>query len=266
MEKNTFDDIFADFDSADFGPLPIETDADKFPESQVEKVSKTVTPTPTENMREAGEVSLRFDDGTKLINEDLSHIRVGDPQFDRLIQRCAETLNALPYSGEDGYSALRREICDNRVEYGGMETPGQIGDQLAIVQAYKDRVFEIYAEAHRNHTVRKRICELLLDAYSAISSQSSQDKRRGEASLVLGEFVLQATRAEAFFQFCKEIALNLESRQQTLSRRLTCMQLQANMGNYDFASTNSDFPSMKDMQRDDLVEEDESGVDRIKFD
>lgn len=248
MAKNDLDDIFADFPDVQVQSLDEEPEKIAISQPEPEPESEPESePFSEENMeRVTGEshslpqVSEQFD---------LSTIRIGNDVFDALIMQCVQVLADLPLQGPDQYEYLRHEITDTKVEYGAIDTPSQVGDQLAVVQAYKDRVFEIYADAHQNYVTRQRVTELLLDAYSAISGQSSQDKRRGEASLILGPFVLQSVQAEGFFQFCKQIATNLEARQSTLSRRLTCMQIQSSIGNYNFNATSPDVPTKNELRQ-----------------
>ena len=163
--------------------------------------------TPTETIKSTDEVSFEF-----------------------LVIKCRKVINALPYQGSSFYDEIKDKLAKNGVAFVEAPGPQELSRQIGIIQMMKDELISIFAESHRNFLVRKRIYEVLFDAYMAISQHKSSDKRKGEATLRLSDFSLESVEAEAFYSYCKQILDNLESNHKTVSRRIACMQSQIALG------------------------------------
>lgn len=170
-----------------------------------------------------------FADSTKSLPEERS-LSTSEKSFNALIDRCNEIVRGLPFGGQSDYDLIKNKLSDNRINYDDSPSPAELSRQMGLIQMMKDDIIEIYANAYKNHVVRKRIYEMLFEAYMAISQKNSADKRKGDATLRLAEFSLSAVDAEAFYVYCKQIAENLESSHRTVSRRIVCMQVQMDLG------------------------------------
>jgi len=161
---------------------------------------------------------------------DIKVLKSNEEAFEGLITRCKDVMSSLPFQGQKDYQNVKEEITKWRIEFDESPSPSELSRQIGMIQVAKDNLIAIYAESHRNHIIRKRIFELLFDAYMAISQQKSSDKRKGDATLKLSEFSLSSAEAEAFYSYCKQIIDNLESQHKTVSRRIACMQAQLTLG------------------------------------
>jgi len=153
-----------------------------------------------------------------------------EESFNSLVERCNEIVKGLPFDGQSDYEIVKAKLAENKIHYDESPSPSELSNQLGLVQMMKDELLEISARAYYNHIVRKRIYEILFDAYMSISQKTSADKRKGDATLRLSAFSLNAVDAEAFYVYCKQIADNLESSHKTISRRIVCMQAQISLG------------------------------------
>lgn len=118
------------------------------------------------------------------------------------------------------------ELGDLTVRSKQTGTIDVVNQELQRVQAAKERLSEIMVNVLRCHTVKKRIVDILFDAWMSCSSASSTDKRKGDASLRLIEFETDLSRTESLMKATNHIARNLDSLQDNLSRRITIFQLQ----------------------------------------
>ncbi len=181
---------------------------------------------------------------------DIKVLKSNEEAFDGLVARCKEVMASLPFQGQKDYQHIKEEVARRRVEFEESPSPLELSKQIGVIQLLKDNLIDNFAEAHRNHIVRKRIYELLFDAYMAISQQKSSDKRKGEATLRLSEFSLSSAEAEAFYSYCKQIIDNLESQHKTVSRRIACMQAQLTLG--ELATGGQEITPLETMKRETL--------------
>ena len=130
------------------------------------------------------------------------------------------------------YQKIREEMYSIRVEIFENPTTFQISEGMQKVQMYKDRLAEIYTLADREHTIRKRIVEMLFDANQAVSKQSSVDKRKGEASIRWPTYIINMTLAEAFKNEVNTVINNLRSKGDMLSRQASILDMQIKLGEY----------------------------------
>jgi len=165
--------------------------------------------------------------------------------FDQLEERCRGIINTLPFSNKAKYDEMRLHVTRSQVGFVEDPSPQELSKQLGKIQIFKDNIIEIFADAHTDYIARKRIFELLVDAFAVISEQKSSDKRKGEATLRLAEFGLAVNEAEAFYTFCKQIVDNLESQHKTVSRRITCKELQIHLGELETGVQELDIPDKK---------------------
>jgi len=154
---------------------------------------------------------------------------MGDRSFEDLKIRADAILRALPLNVED-YDALREEARTFLQMPRPAPTLAGLSDEIEQVQAARDRVTDMLIDAQRNYLVRKEIADELKDAYMVVSVASSQDRRKADASIQLGDLRFETAEAEGFMKGLMGIARNLESRQEAASRRITCLQLAMKLG------------------------------------
>ena len=114
------------------------------------------------------------------------------------------------------------------------ETPTtfDINQGLALSQAYRDRLTEIYVDIMKEVKIRKRCLEMLFDANNLISKASSADKRKGEATLKYPMQILQLESADAFLKEVEQVLNNMKSTFDTFSRAGSILALQVQLGEY----------------------------------
>ena len=127
---------------------------------------------------------------------------------------------------------LREEIQNMIVNIPETPTTFDINQGLALSQAYRDRLTEIYVDIMKEVKIRKRCLEMLFDANNLISKASSADKRKGEATLKYPMQILQFESADAFLKEVEQILNNMKSTFDTFSRAGSILALQVQLGEY----------------------------------
>lgn len=127
---------------------------------------------------------------------------------------------------------LREEIQNMIVNIPETPTTFDINQGLALSQAYRDRLTEIYVDIMKEVKIRKRCLEMLFDANNLISKASSADKRKGEATLKYPMQILQLESADAFLKEVEQILNNMKSTFDTFSRAGSILALQVQLGEY----------------------------------
>ena len=127
---------------------------------------------------------------------------------------------------------LREEMQNMIVNIPETPTTFDINQGLALSQAYRDRLTEIYIDIMKEVKIRKRCLEMLFDANNLISKASSADKRKGEATLKYPMQILQFESADAFLKEVEQILNNMKSTFDTFSRAGSILALQVQLGEY----------------------------------
>ena len=122
-------------------------------------------------------------------------------------------------------------------------TTYDINKGLALSQAYRDRLTEIYYKISKEVKIRKRCLEMLFDANNLISKASSADKRKGEATLKYPMLVLQLESASTFLIEIEQILNNMKNTFDTYSRAGSILALQVQLGEYK--RKNNDFDNFE---------------------
>lgn len=141
---------------------------------------------------------------------------------------------------EDIYS----ELAELTIKTSQTPTLQTINRELEKSQAAKDRITEIDIQITQCVMYKERVVELLTDAWNKFSDEKSADKRKGDTAFRLANFYIDLVRVESVQKACKSVLLNLCSLQDTLSRRITNIQLQlklmdigrTSMPDFDFSS------------------------------
>lgn len=134
---------------------------------------------------------------------------------------------------------LRIEMENMIVDLKQTPTTHDLNEGLATAQGYKDRLSEIYMMALREHKTRQRAGDLLLDAFNIVSKGSSADKRRGEATMKYSMMLIHMEAAETFLKEVEYVSQNIKSAMEAISRQVSIMQLQLQIGDVRRSSSNS---------------------------
>ena len=97
---------------------------------------------------------------------DIKVLKSNEEAFDGLVVRCKEVMSSLPFQGQKDYQYIKEEVAKRRIEFEESPSPLELSKQIGVIQLLKDNLIDNFAEAHRNHIVRKRIYELLCYIYS----------------------------------------------------------------------------------------------------
>jgi hypothetical protein len=142
--------------------------------------------------------------------------------FQAIVQRARGILSGLtPIDYEAAY-----------VEMGKLNVPGidsptlqHLNGELQAIQGCKDRLLELAVQALKNHNAHRTVCAILREGWPKFSLERSQDKRDGEAILKMAGFVEAASEAETFYRAVSLVAKNLDDKQDSVSRQISCYHL-----------------------------------------
>lgn len=154
---------------------------------------------------------------------------------------------------------LREEMSQMIVNVPENPTTFDINKGLALSQAYRDRLTEIYIDIMKEVKIRKRCLEMLFDANNLVSKATSLDKRKGDATLKYPMQILQYESADAFLKEVEQILNNMKSTFDTISRAGSILSLQVQLGEYK-GNKNDDFNSFESE-----AEETENGIKELKW-
>ncbi len=146
------------------------------------------------------------------------------PSFEETKTKCDVMLASL--STLD-YKSLKMEIrgaCrEVRISSNTM-TPNDLSKDMELIQAGRDRIIEIIADAQENSMVRKDVAKLMTAAAKKNSSESSSDRRDGDAVIKVTEYILGHTEAESFYKYCEIMYAGLTNKYNAVGKRIACMQ------------------------------------------
>jgi hypothetical protein len=144
---------------------------------------------------------------------------------------CDRQGRSLAIQPED-YKRLREEIKEimKSLPDGPSSSIQELSNDIDKTQVVKDRLIEIFADSQDNNSARKKIAELMLEAASANSGESSMDKRKASGAVMAAEYVLAAAEADGFQRYCLTFMKNLDSRHEAKSRMITCISLTMRIG------------------------------------
>jgi len=155
--------------------------------------------------------------------------------FQRIVDKSSQLLVSLGPAEED-YSKTYDELRNLNVVVSPNPSLQQISVEIQKVQSAKDRVSQILVDVHRNFIVRKRVCELLREGWSAFSNQTSAEKRKGESFLKMRQFIESASEAESLYKATAHIMKNLDSKHESLSRQVTVYNLALKLNDFSSGS------------------------------
>jgi len=138
------------------------------------------------------------------------------------------------------YDALKSEVkaaCKSVRISSNTMTPNDLSRDMETIQAARDRVVEILANAQENYTVKRDVAKILAAAAKKNSAESSSDRRDGDAAIKIAEYVLEQTKAESFYKYCETMYGGLDSQYASVSKRIACMQESVRINMYGGGSS-----------------------------
>lgn len=167
--------------------------------------------------------------------------------FDRIADNMIHKLNL---DEKVDYDFYRNELMQLQKPLSNIFNPEDLANDLARVQAYKDRAVEIVGILTKNHLTYKRLVEVLTKGWPKFSNEKSAEKREGEALLKMSGFIMDANDAEIAYRYAMDIMRNLESQMDSVSRQITCAQAAAQINGARYAfdahvSSNEQFSSFE---------------------
>jgi len=153
------------------------------------------------------------------------------------------------------YNKVYDELSDLSIKSSPTPTLQVLNDEIQRVQAAKDRLSEIFIGVLKSYTFKKRAVDILFDAWSKYSDDKSADKRKGDATFRLSDFNVDFAKVEGLLKACTHILKNLDSVHESLSRRITVIQLTMKLGDLGRGAL-PDFDYDKAMKQNDLISED----------
>lgn len=196
-------------------------DGSKTEPSQCPKVTaQAATLVPVKQVHEETEEQLDFsytNQAPDIIGE------ISSPSFASLVAKVRDQYCRLPRLN---YADVYSELADLTVPACPTPTLQVINQELQKSQAAKDRVTELDIQMTQCVMLKDRAVDILKEAWNKFSDEKSADKRKGEALHILANFEMDLAKTESLAKACKYVMMNLVSLQDTLSRRITNIQLQ----------------------------------------
>jgi len=125
------------------------------------------------------------------------------------------------------YSMLRseiKEVCSNVSVSSSTMAPSDLAGDMERIQAARDRMVEILADAHMCSTIKKDVAKMMTSSAKKTSAESSSDRRDGDAIIKVVEYSISSTEADAFYKFCDIMYAGLNNKYNSVGKRIACLQ------------------------------------------
>ena len=219
---------------------------DDFFESTMEDDDKSSTSTEDPEIEAAAELEYPSN-FPKLVGTNFT------TEFKDIVSRFLMVYEGLPRLD---YNQLHEEVAGLAVPSRPTPTLQLINLQLQKVQANKDRLAEIYVDVVRSFAVKKRLVNVLNEAYGKFAEGKSADKRKSDCAFRISDFHRDFAETEGLYVACEHVLKTLDSAGNTLSRQITIIQSQlklfdmgrGSLPDFDFnnSSLNEGFESLGD--------------------
>lgn len=150
------------------------------------------------------------------------------------------------------YDELYKELRDLSVQSAPTPTLQVLNDEIQKVQAAKDRLSEIYMEVVKHYHFKSNAIKILQESWGKFTSEKNAEGRKGDAAFRLSNFSLDFAQVESMYRACMNILRNLDSAHDTLSRRITVIQLTMKLHDVGRGGSLPDYDFVK---RDEVAEE-----------
>ena len=148
--------------------------------------------------------------------------------FAQQIERITNQLE--PFDFQAGYSELEKY----NIKISADPSPQELIEKLGKVQQMKDRVTEMMIVANNILGFTERAFENAFDSQLLQRQEKTQkDREIACKNLYRPQYNLYC-KAKEYFENCKLVMTNLRSKQETLSRQITVLQLQQEIAGGNF--------------------------------
>lgn len=154
-----------------------------------------------------------------------------------------QLLNSLPKINRD---KLREELENMTVEVLPTPTTSSITEGLAKSQGYRDRCSEILLYATREAKLRRRCYDMLYSCICVTSNAKNNDARMGNFAMRYPSLILKTEAAEMFVKEVEHVFNNLKAVTDVLSRQVSVLQLQLQLG--EIKSKNPNYSNNSDVE------------------
>lgn len=144
-------------------------------------------------------------------------------KYQETVENVLNTYSGLP---KIDYDKIYKEIKQN-LSIKSEPTPDaqSINQLLERIQAAKDRLSEILVDVIRSYNFKKRTVDILRETWMNFSTEKTVDKRKAESHHVVSNFEMDLACVENLFKVCVHVFKNLEGLHDSVSRRITIMQV-----------------------------------------
>jgi len=206
-----FDDIFGDVVSGD----DVQSDPEIIPPPKDDEKDNVIV----SDMKSNNNLSVVNDVDDPKILSDLPL----PEEYKSLEKRIRERYLLLP---KIDYDNIYKELGDLSIKSCPTPTLQVLNVEIQKVQAAKDRLSEIFVEVMQCYTFKKRAVDILRDGWARFADDKSADRRKADAIFKTSLFEIDFALIESLLKACTHILKNLDSLHDSLSRRITVIQLQ----------------------------------------
>lgn len=130
------------------------------------------------------------------------------------------------------FDSGKRELENYIVSLDPNPTPSEVTEKIAMIQGYRDRVSQMYCVALAIEGMAKREYTKLFDEYavSLIGSKLNMNEKEYKARGSCRPQYNLYQRAKEYTEIVKTVLNNLCDAQESLSRQITVMQMQIELG------------------------------------
>ncbi len=142
-------------------------------------------------------------------------------EYQLIVKRLLDLYSDLPRLN---YNELHSEVEKLNADSTPTPTLPLINLKLQSIQAHKDRLAEIYQKVVRCYTFKKRVVNILSEAWGKFADGSSADKRKADCAFRLSDFYIDLAQIESLHFACEHALRNLDSASNAISRQITIIQ------------------------------------------
>lgn len=222
-EKNKDSGIFDDDFFSEDKPVSCSAENAPMPQCNAENIPDKATSS-VENVVETKADSIVDTQKPELCEDSNLPQLCGEgypPAFVDMVNRVHSQYQQLP---QLNYDALYAELASLTVKCHTGGSFQVLNAEIQRVQSAKDRLSEICLDVSRNYFIKKRVVDVIRDAWGKFTDEKNAEKRKGDCSYRLSNFEIDFARVEALFRVMMHILRNLDSLHESLSRRISIYQ------------------------------------------
>lgn len=169
--------------------------------------------------------------------------------FEDVKAKCDVLMASIPSMD---YSSMRNEvkdICSSVSISSSTMAPADLAGDMERIQAARDRMVEIVADAHMRFVATRDISKMMQAVAKKTSAETSSDRRDGDAIMRVSDYSLDATKAESFYKFCEVMYDGLNNKYNSVGKRIACLQESVRMHAFGNASMAADLATPRDTSK-----------------